>query len=129
MPNRNDLRKLARARIKDALTLFGGRRYDGALYLCGYAIEYALKARICTTLGWSNYPPAEKGDYRSFISHDFDHLLRLSSREKAIKTAHVNLWSKARTWKPELRYEPVGTVSRQSAREMIECARALLNIL
>ncbi|NLJ29092.1 MAG: HEPN domain-containing protein [Deltaproteobacteria bacterium] len=46
----NDLRKIAQARFKDADVLLKAWRYDGAIYLCGYAIELALKARICKIL-------------------------------------------------------------------------------
>jgi len=29
---------------------------DGATYLCGYAVEVALKFRICLTLNWPEFP-------------------------------------------------------------------------
>ena len=45
-----ELRKIAKARLKDAEALLAAHRYDGAIYLCGYAVELALKARICQTL-------------------------------------------------------------------------------
>jgi hypothetical protein len=31
-------------------------RFDGAFYLSGYAVELALKARICRTLKWRATP-------------------------------------------------------------------------
>ena len=34
---RSDLSKIARARLRDAEVLYRSRRYDGAIYLCGYA--------------------------------------------------------------------------------------------
>jgi HEPN domain-containing protein len=46
----SELRKIARGRLKDAEVLLTAKRYDGAIYLCGYAIETALKARICHVL-------------------------------------------------------------------------------
>ena len=51
-----ELRKLARTRLKDAAVLFSSNRYDGSIYLCGYTIDLALKARICRTLNWSEFP-------------------------------------------------------------------------
>lgn len=51
-----DIRKIARGRLKDARILLDGKRFDGALYLCGYAVELALEARICRTLKWDGYP-------------------------------------------------------------------------
>jgi hypothetical protein len=60
MATRNELRTLARARLKDAQLLFAAKRYDAATYVCGYAVEMALKARICQTLGWTNFPETNK---------------------------------------------------------------------
>ena len=51
MATTTELRALARARLKEAQILFAAKRYDAATYLCGYAVEMALKARICKTLG------------------------------------------------------------------------------
>ena len=64
---RTELRKLVRARLKDAEVLCANRRYAGAVYLCGYAVELALKERICKTLGWQGFPETgqEMQGYRS----------------------------------------------------------------
>ena len=56
MLNRRELKQIARARLKDAEVLLGAKRYDGASYLCGYALEVALKAKICETLKWKSFP-------------------------------------------------------------------------
>jgi HEPN domain-containing protein len=45
-----DLTNLAKARLEDAELLNTHGRYDSAQYLCGYAVELALKTRICKTL-------------------------------------------------------------------------------
>ena len=50
-----DLKKSAKARVEDADALFNALRYDGAVYICGYAIEMGLKARICRTLKWPGF--------------------------------------------------------------------------
>ena len=78
----SDLRKIARAPLEDAAVLCKARRYDGAVYVCGYAVETALKARICRTLKWNAYPfsASEFQKYQSFRTHDLDVLLRLSGR-------------------------------------------------
>jgi hypothetical protein len=46
---------IARARIEDAQALLTAGRFDGATYLYGYAVEVALKARICRPLGWTEF--------------------------------------------------------------------------
>jgi HEPN domain-containing protein len=55
-----ELRKIARTRLREAEALYQAKQYDGATYLCGYAIEAALKARICKTLNWEGYPSTKK---------------------------------------------------------------------
>ncbi len=50
MLDKKEVKKIARARLKDAEVLAASRRYEGAIYLCGYAVELGLKARICKTL-------------------------------------------------------------------------------
>ena len=51
-----ELDNIARARIEDATALLTAGRFDGATYLCGYAVEVALNARICRTLNWTEFP-------------------------------------------------------------------------
>jgi len=48
----SELDHIAVARIEDARVVFDAGRFDGAIYLCGYAVEVGLKARICRTLNW-----------------------------------------------------------------------------
>jgi HEPN domain-containing protein len=60
MPTRNELKELAQLRLKEAETLFQAGLYDGAAYLCGYVIEFALKAKICKLLGVNEYPMSGK---------------------------------------------------------------------
>ncbi len=61
-------------------------RYDGAVYLAGYTVELALKARICEVLNWSGYPATSKefDGYRSFRTHDLRVLLSLSGRYRQV---------------------------------------------
>lgn len=51
MLTRAELTHIAQARLADAEALHQAGRYDGAVYLCGYAVEVGLKHRICVTLG------------------------------------------------------------------------------
>ena len=104
-----------------------GRKYDGAAYLCGYVAELALKARICKTLGWTEYRTAEK--FRSFRTHDLGTLLLLSGVEAKIMLRHVVAWSDVRRWTPETRYGPVGTTHKAVAENVIASAEILLRAL
>lgn len=131
MISASDLRKIARARLVDAQALYEARRYDGSIYLCGYAVELALKYRICRTLGWSHFP-ATAGEFRSyqtFRTHDLDVLLHLSGRETKIKRQALAEWSTVATWDPEVRYRSIGAASRNDADRMIRSATAALRFL
>src|SRR5712691_9343600 len=128
---RSDLRNIARARLRDSEVLFDRGRYDGAIYLCGYAVELALKARICRTLNWPGFPStrAEFASYQSFRTHSLEVLLTLTGIEARIRLRFAREWSEVAPWDPELRYASVGTASRRDALEMIQSAQTLLRIL
>ena len=101
------------------------------MYLCGYVVEIALKARVCQTLRWTGYPETRREfeDLRSFQTHNFDVLLRLSGVETRVKTRHLGAWSTAATWSPDVRYRTIGTTTAADAAEMISAARELLGVL
>ena len=126
-----ELRTLARARLRDAEVLLLRGRHDGAVYLCGYAVELALKARICRTLHWSAFPAttAEFRDYQSFRVHDLEVLLHLSGIESKILSRFPSEWSALSKWNPEIRYVPLGSAGIHDAHHMIEAAKALVRVL
>ena len=117
-----DLRKIARARLLDAQALHRMRRYDGSIYLCGYAVELSLKYRICKTLSWPDFPETggEFRAYQTFRTHDLDVLLHLSGREARIKKQAFADWSTVATWDPEVRYRSIGSASKTNAARMID---------
>ena len=128
---RADLEKTARAHLRDAVILSRNRSYDGAVYLCGYAVEIALKARICQTLRWAGFPPtpSEFQYVKSVQTHNFEALLLFSWMETRIKPALATDWSLVKTWTPEQRYNPVGTQTAADAAGMIAATRTLLKVL
>ena len=125
------LDELAVARLDDAKALVAAARYDGATYLCGYAIEVGLKARTCRSLNWEGFPSTgrEFEDYKSFRTHDLDVLLRLSGQEARIKQDHFPHWNAVAIWKAESRYSVIGTVQQGDAESMIHAAEELLKVL
>ncbi len=126
-----ELDRIAQARLDDAKALLAARRYDGAVYLCGYAVEVALKARICRTLNWPKFPSTsgEFQAYRSFQTHELDVLLRLSGQEDRIKQQHFPSWNAVAVWKAESRYNIIGTIQKPNADSMIGAAEQLLREL
>lgn len=128
---RNDLRKISKARLKDSEVLYQNKRYDGSVYLCGYAIEIALKARICRTLKWTEFPLSRKDfeNLSSLKTHNLDTLLRLSGIEDKIRSKYFAEWSFVAAWEPEVRYKAIGTATPREASDMLEAARILLRVL
>lgn len=122
---RKELQKTALTRFEEAKTLHKKGYYDGAVYLCGYVVETALKARICRHLQMKEY--LDTGDMKSiFSSHDFDRLLLLSGLGNRINLANrrsTNLfknWSLLTTWKTDVRYEPIGTYQKKHSKSLLD---------
>lgn len=126
-----DLKTIARERLTDAETLLNARRYDGAVYLCGYSIEIALKRKICQTLNWAGFPSTNREfeNYRSLKTHDLDVLLSLTGVEATLKATHLAEWSAVSIWNPEARYNPIGMVNSADATLMINSAKTLIGML
>jgi len=121
MATGDELKSLAELRLKEAVSLFDAGFYDGCVYLCGYVLELALKARICSVLGVSDYPDAEMP--QAFRSHNFDHLLLLSGLRGELNAGNPALlanWSTATDWKPEWRYRKAGSVDSAKAQDVLD---------
>ena len=125
---RTDLIKIARGKLKDAAVLCENRRYDGASYICGYAVELTLKARICKTLKWKGYPESNSKfqNYQSFRTHDLNVLLHLTGREEFVKTNYMVEWSGVNEWESKSRYNMTGSVTKEDTQLMIASAEILL---
>lgn len=128
MIDTKEIRNIIKARLKDAEVLAASRRYEGAIYLCGYAVELGLKRRICRTLKWPGFPSTKKEfeGYHSFKTHNLDVLLHLTGIEDRIKTQLLAEWSAVAQWDPESRYSPIGRASYSDAHLMISSAKSLL---
>ena len=126
-----ELRAISAARLDDAQALFDAGHYDGVVYLCGYAVELALKARICETLNWSGYPATNREfrDYQSFRTHDLKVLLRLSGQESRIMQDLPDTWWAVSNWDPDLRYRIPGSASQSGAATLLERMRQVMQAL
>lgn len=125
-----ELQNLCSDRLEDAKLLYKEGRFDGAYYVCGYAVELKLKKQICLTLGWEGYPES-KNEFEhlsSFKTHNLDILLRLSGVEMRLKRNMDFDWSTVSSWKPEARYS-WGSQTEQSAQEMIKASEEVLEKL
>ncbi|HYW42024.1 MAG TPA: hypothetical protein VE959_04155 [Bryobacteraceae bacterium] len=130
MISTKEMRAIARARLRDAQVLLRAKRFDGAWYLCGYAIEFALKARICRTLKWPGFPENAQ-DFKGLQSvktHDLEILLRFSGIQDRVIAKHLAEWSVVLDWNPEKRYQ-TNRLTAQQAANMVKCVERLLEVL
>jgi hypothetical protein len=127
----DQLRAISAARLQDAIVLLANDRIDSAAYLCGYAVELALKARICITLNWEGFPQTrgEFEGFSSFKTHRLDLLLILSGQEQRIKAEQLREWSAVETWDPEARYKTVGHFARDKVEVMVASVRLLVEVV
>jgi HEPN domain-containing protein len=126
-----ELRKTAKAHLQDSEILFQNKRYNGSIYLCGYAVEIALKLRICKTLGWTGFPESNREftNLTSLRTHNLDVLLQLSGKEKYIKGGHLADWSIITRWDPQVRYKSARSAKKNDAHQMISSSKNILRVL
>jgi HEPN domain-containing protein len=106
--NRRDLQRLARTRLSEARVLLSAKKYDGAYYLAGYAIECALKSCVAKQVKKFDFP--NKKLALDSHSHDLEQLLSISglkqTHEQEMKSnADFRAkWSVVRDWSESARY-------------------------
>ncbi len=126
--DRKTLQNLAKTRIKDAKALLGRRRWSAAYYLCGYAIECALKSCLLRHLGES---AAVFGD-QSYLkrltecwTHDLVKLVSLAGLDaefgiaRSANTSLNNFWNVAKGWEETSRYEEHNEVTARALYEAV----------
>ncbi|HEV7766207.1 MAG TPA: hypothetical protein VGQ76_14475 [Thermoanaerobaculia bacterium] len=129
-PSPADLDVLAQERLDDAYALLHAGRYAGAHYVCGYAVEMKLKAQICRTHGWVEYPPEVGARLAQALkTHNLDQLLLFTAVGPTISTVHRAPWSIVLEWNPEQRYELTSLRAEERARAMIDATKVLLAVL
>ena len=106
---RSDWQRLAEIRIKEAEALLKLNLSDGAYYLAGYAVEFALKACIAKQVQAEDVP--DKRFILDFHTHVIEDLVTLAglkanrdSDAKADK-ALSNNWQVVKDWKEDSRYK------------------------
>lgn len=131
MISTTDLLGIVKERLADVETLLKDDRYNGAVYLCGYAVEIALKHKICLTLNWDGFPSSNREfeKYKSLKTHDLDALLSFTGIEKEIREDYLLDWSAMKIWNLEARYNRLDEISSAEAEEMINSAKIIINAL
>ena len=126
-----ELRSISAARLEDAQVLFDAGRYDACSYLCGYSLELALKARICETLNWVEFPESGKDfeNYRSFKTHNLNVLLFLSGIRNQILADQKQEWETVMGWNSELWYARSGRCTETAAAGILHSTQKILRAL
>ncbi len=105
-------REVARLRLDDAETLLDRSRFNGAIYLAGYAVECHLKYAVCDRKNVL-YLPA------TLEVHDWDKLVEAAGLAADIKAQHqISLIydALAERWGPALRYRTVKYAASEAPR-------------
>ncbi|NQU99610.1 MAG: HEPN domain-containing protein [Parcubacteria group bacterium] len=109
-----ELQKIAKTRLEDSRILYKEGRYNGAIYICGYTNELALKAIICKRLKLLGIPnhSYEFQIIKDIKTHNLEELLKLLAKlDKNISDEILNNrrsdWNIVLDWNPERRYLPI----------------------
>ena len=103
--SRSDFEKLMDLRLREAKLLLDGKDWDGAYYLAGYAVEFALKIRIIAQLIKSDSFP-DKKLAENFYKHELTLLRKLAGLDDDMdKDAAVSpQWDIVKDWSEQTRY-------------------------
>lgn len=127
--NREDFQKLSAERVRDARALLGAGRYAAAYYLCGYAVECALKACIAKRTIRHDFP--DKIFAATVYTHDLVKLLNaagLTHTHQQHVDAHPAFgtnWAIVKDWSETKRYER--TITESQARDFYSATTARAN--
>ena len=134
----SDFEDVARARLKDAIVLTIGDRYDGAIYLCGFAVEIAFKIKISKENQLTQFPETD-AEFKSFPvnkikTHSLVHLRSLSpwiDKNLKINRNHQKRFDLIRNnWDVGHRYKKLSGVDIQpTCQELIEAVDYLLKVI
>ncbi len=107
--NRDELKKLTRARIKEAKLLLDNGEYSGAYYITGYSVECALKACIAKKTIRHEFP--DKNFVNKIYTHDLVQLMSSAELKVKLDTEMITNsrlaanWSTVKDWSEKSRYE------------------------
>jgi hypothetical protein len=114
--NRDEFRRIAILRLKEARALLLGGHFSGAYYLTGYVVECGLKACIAKRTKRHEFP--DKKLVEDSYTHDLVKLVKTAGLEPVLAADAAadsdfrDNWTTARAWKEDSRYK---TYERQEA--------------
>ena len=119
--NRVDLQQLAELRLREAEALLAAECWDGAYYLCGYAVECGLKACIAKMTREHDFPDKKLVD--ASYTHKLLELVKIVGLKDALEERCIeeprfeSYWSTVSNWREGVRYE---RHAEQKARALIQ---------
>jgi HEPN domain-containing protein len=121
--NRADLQRFANDRLADAKALLAAKRWTGAYYLAGYAVECALKACIAKLMKAEEFPDrvlAEKS-----WTHNLLQLVGVAGLKDDFAAARqaepilAENWDTVKDWNESTRYARTSKADAQQLYEAI----------
>ena len=145
-----EITAVSETRMQEAETLHQANLYEGAIYLAGYSLELAFKAKICERLGIPNlfhegfvqaYRKGVSGmefdrasDFRRFFMvHDIAKLFLLSGlstqyeQDKVTNPSLLTSWTCIclTKWSEQVRYELRGQRTEIESADFIKAIKTL----
>jgi hypothetical protein len=120
---RATLQRLAQAKIDDARLLMQHQRYSNAYYLCGYGIEFALKACIAKQIIAETIP--DRTVLTGVLTHKFDELIALAGLKADLDAQRRDRefdsrWAIVSRWSEQVRYDIVDVVTATAMQDAVE---------
>lgn len=122
--NKSDLEALSNIRLSEAKCLLSNGLFHGSYYLCGYAVECALKACIAKSFLQHEFP--NKKVVMESYTHDLSQLLKIANlhqnliAESSVDAALEVNWTVVKDWSEQYRYD--NTISKAMAEQLIAAA-------
>jgi hypothetical protein len=149
MISKKILRELVDQKLKDADILIANRRYASAIYIAGYALELALKLKVCKIFKFAQGFPENKAEFifyqnsvksqpllagtiiqiKDIRNHDLNKLLFYSGVEYQIRLNFLNEWNLVVGWDPEMRYKLQKVLKREAVSNIKAIKTLVQNIL
>lgn len=118
--NRNDLRGLARTRLREAKSLLDSGHHAGAYYLAGYVVECALKACIAKETKRHDFPHQKR--VNASWTHQLTRLVDTAGlstsldAESKTDSRFAWCWGVVKEWAEESRYN---SIDEKQARDLL----------
>lgn len=111
--DRDTFRRLALLRLAEAKALLQSGHYPGAYYLCGYAVECALKACLAKKTKRFAYPSEPAVVRQRYYTHELSELLKQVGDPLVKELPLHSGWAELTRWSPDCRYD-LGTTEEEA---------------